>query len=242
MSLRPRLYSALSSCLLAVALSSAVHADTLHTNNFIFSPANTYEVHRDAHAQNVYVGGFTGTFDLVDIVFWCFDLDHTFSFGQNYDYTEVPLADTTLETEFAQLFEEAYAHATTDGANASAAFQIAVWNLEYDRDSTVSAPGFPTNPTNHFWVTNGAPSNAARDLANTWLANLDNYTGDGWTVTELLSTPEGLDQTHHQNFITGTYRPPQQDVPEPSMLLLALTALAGLIVTRSYKGERVRGG
>jgi hypothetical protein len=239
MSLKVRLYTALLSCVLASSLAFEARADTLHTTGFIFSPADTFEVHRDAVHQNVYVGGFTGTFDLVDVVFWCIDLDHTFSFNQNYDYTEVPLADAALETHLAQLYEEAYGHATTDGADASAAFQLAVWNLRYDSDGSVSAPG---SATNHFWATAGHPTNAAIGLANTWLANLGSYTGDGWTITELMST-RNRDGGHHQDFITGTYRPPQHDVPEPSMPALALTALAALLLVRTtYKGEQARGG
>lgn len=241
MSLKARLYTALLSCVLAGALSINARAGTLQPTGFIFAPADTFAVHRDAVNQNVYVGGFTGAFDLVDIVFWCFDLDNTFAFGNNYDYTEVPLSSPTLERQLARLFDEAYASATTDGADASAAFQLAIWNLEYDNDATVSAPGFPGNPTNHFWATGGPTNHVARDLANTWLQNLDNYTGDGWTVTELLSTPDRYGR-HRQNFITATYQPPRQDVPEPSALPLALTALAGLVLMRSYKRERARGG
>jgi hypothetical protein len=236
-----RSYLALAAAAFAASVSLAASADMLHPNGFIFSPAQTFQVHRDATAQTVNVGGFTGTFGspAEDIIFWCFDLDHTFSFGNNYDYTEQAFANATVEHTLSQLFEEAYAHATTDGATASAAFQLAVWNIAYDTDTSVSPPG---SSSNHFWATNPSPSGStARELANSWLADLGNYSGDGWNVTQLISTPD-RSGNHHQNFITATYTPPQRDLPEPPALPLALAALAGLALTRQFRGNRARGG
>lgn len=232
---------ALAAAILTTTLSVGARAGTLQTIGFVSPPAETFEVHRNPPGitQSVYVGGFTGAFDLVDIVFWCFDLDNTFRFNQTYDYTVAPIADSTLERQLARLFDEAYSQAISGGPDASAAFQLAIWNLEYDDDSTVSAPGFPTNSTNNFWVTGGPSNHVARDLANTWLTNLSNYSGDGWTVSELLSTPDSSGR-HRQNFITATYQPPQRDLPEPPVL--ALVALAGVMLMRQFKGERVRGG
>jgi hypothetical protein len=224
---------------LAASVSFAARADTLHPNGFIFTPADTYQVHRDATAQNVYVGGFEGSFGspAEDIIFWCFDLDHTFSFGNNYDYTQQAIGDATLEHTLARLFDEAYAQVTD--ADSSAAFQLAIWNIRYDSDTTVSPPG---SATNHFWATNPNPSSStARNLANQWLANLNNYTGDGWDVTQLISTPD-RSGNHHQNFITATYTSLQRDLPEPPASALALVALAGLVFTRQFRGKRARGG
>ncbi|HEY1325940.1 MAG TPA: hypothetical protein VGI14_03315 [Casimicrobiaceae bacterium] len=225
--------------ILAATLSVGTRADTLHTTNFVATPADIYTVHRDSHAQTVYVGGFIGVFDLVDIVFWCYDLDHTFSFNQNYDYTETPMADATREGQLARLFDEAYAHAISDGPDASAAFQLAIWNIGYDTDVSVSPPG---STTNHFWATAPNPAGStARDLANTWLQHLNDFTGDGWTVSQLVSTPDQAGN-HHQNFITATYRPPQRDLPEPSALALVLLAMAGCVLTLRFRGECARGG
>lgn len=244
MRLKARPYLALAAAILAASLSLPSRADTLHTTGFIFTPADTYTVHRDSTAQSVYVGGFTGTFDGDPLFFWCFDLDHFFSFNNNYDYTETPMASSTQRTQLAQLFDEAYQAATDPlhGANAdtSAAFQLAIWNIRYDHDSTVTPPGAPGNPTNHFWATNPGPSTStARALADTWLQNLGNFSGAGWTIFNLDSTPDRYGN-HHQNFITASFT--SRDVPEPPALALALVALAGLVLTRRFKGERARGG
>jgi len=239
----------LSAAILAATVSLGSRADTLHPNGFI-APSQTFELHRDSHAQSgIPVGGFTGTFGspAEDLVFWCFDLDHTFSFGNNYNYTEVAMADATMEQRLSQLFDEAYASVTAPPtgyslSDASTAFQLAVWNLEYDHDATVFAPGAPGNPSNHFWVTGGPSNHNAQTLAGLWLTNLNKFTGDGWTISQLLSTPTTREPTHHQDFITATYTPPQRDLPEPPAWTLALAALAGLVLTRQIKGERARGG
>src|SRR5437588_3647754 len=50
----------------------------------------------------VNAGGFTGTFGGTPILFWCVDLQHTFGFGNSYNYT----ASIYLNDALSRLFTE----------------------------------------------------------------------------------------------------------------------------------------
>src|SRR4051794_31386064 len=80
---------------------------------------------------NVSAGGFKGTWDGQQIIFWCIELTQYFGFGggyKNYDVSEPGSATMTL---LGQLFAEAYGAASSDEAH-SAAFQLAIWEIVYD--------------------------------------------------------------------------------------------------------------
>src|SRR5690349_11621523 len=103
MSLKALLRAAMP-CVLAGTLAvGAAHATTLHTTGWMPvnanpQPPDTFTLHREApnpsHTQaGINTGGFAGTWNSASIFFWCFDLDHFFSFGQNYtDYVETTVA------------------------------------------------------------------------------------------------------------------------------------------------------
>jgi hypothetical protein len=202
--------------LTAAALCIAVpaHSTTLHTIGWLAPPPDSFTVYRGTTHQGVPAGGFTGTFGGQPIVFWCYDLDHFFSFGNNYDYTAVPIVSLRLS----QLFAEAYGSVAGNPHN-SAAFQLAVWNILYDSDSTVSS-GF-------FHATGNA---TAINQANTWLGGLKGN-GGGWAITYLHSNA----RPESQNFITATQT--SLKVPEPPTwaLLLLTLALVAFVQTRGRK-------
>jgi len=241
MSLKALLRAAMP-CVLAGTLAvGAAHATTLHTTGWMPvnanpQPPDTFTLHREApnpsHTQaGINTGGFAGTWNSASIFFWCFDLDHFFSFGQNYtDYVETTVAaytgDATLEGQLRQLFEEAWPH-VQDTGDTSAAFQLAIWNLLYDSDLSVSTHPAP------FWADNGHA--AAITQANTWLAGLSGYTGAGWSIRVLQST------NGHQSFIVGDHTP-RQDVPEPASLPLLVLALGALMLLQARRRIRSRGG
>src|SRR5438105_1819836 len=213
-SLKALLCRAAMSCTFAAALCATVpaSANTLQTIGWVSPPPDTFTVHRGATSQNVYTGGFTGVWNLTEsIFFWCFDLDHYFQLGHTYtnDYVVAAVSDP-LNTELRQLFEEAFS-AADDSPDNSAAFQLAIWNLLYDNDLTVSSGSF--------WANNGHAG--ALTQANAWLVGLSGYTGNGWSIRELLSTSQ---DPRHQSFVVGDH-PPRQDVPEPSSLPLCMLAL-----------------
>lgn len=221
----------------AVAIAAPVHANQLDTTGWLngFVPETT---HRGANNQNVNAGGFTGTYHTVlppaavPITFWCFDLDHTFNLGMSYpDYSPMTLSGA-LATQLAQLFQEASGAAASFNIF-SAAFQLAIWELEYDSGNLDVTMGSGFSATG-----GGANGTAARSQANMWLANLGSYTGAGWTITELVSG------SGHQNFIVGNLPPDEccKNVPEPPVLPLVLAALGAVALVGSRRRRNTRGG
>lgn len=161
----------------------------------------------------VNAGGFTGTFGGVPLLFWCADLQHTFSFGTSYDYTASLYANNALSRLFTEVGGSAAAVSTT---NSSAAFQLAIWEILFESNIT--------NPynlgTGNFEVANDEGNTAAVTLANLWLQNLNNYAPS--TQLIFLTSTDG-----HQNFITDTTIPSRLIIPEPSSLpLLGIALLA----------------
>jgi hypothetical protein len=214
-------------CAAAVLFFASAHADTLHTTGWIQPPPDLFTLHRDGHSdiRPGGVGGFTGTWDGEEIFFWCFDLDQVFSFGQNYtDYTAAPLTGPQLD-DVQRLFSIAYSQAITT-PHLSAAFQLALWNIEYDTDADAGAGVF------HAY--NGSAGSAS-DIAqaNIWLAALHDpgVSGAGWEITRLTSS-------QHQDFVIGV-QTLRQRVPEPPVLALVLTAcLAGAFFARRKRVGR----
>lgn len=232
-----RLARPLAGFVLAVCLaaSSIAFADTLHTTGWLApTPPDNFQLHRTGHAALTPggVGGFTGTWNGNPIFFWCFDLDQFFQFGHNYtEYTEETYAGPVLD-DLARLFDVAYFDVITNpNRDNSAAFQLAVWNIEYDTDHDVHVGSFfadhgtPAPPAGH-------PADAL-NLATTWLSQLHDpgVSGAGWTITRLVSR-------EHQDFIIGTYEP-AKDVPEPATWALVLLAVAGVQQVR--RTQRIRG-
>jgi hypothetical protein len=232
------------SCALAgtLVLAGGANANTLQATGWMSvttnpQPPETFDVHRPSITQNnVNTGGFAGIWNATEsIFFWCFDLDHFFTLPGTYtnDYVQTTVGayapgDATLELQLEQLFAEAWPH-VRDTRDTSAAFQLAIWNLLYDNDTSVSAN------QGSFWADDG--SAAAITQANTWLAGLSGN-GSGWTIRVLQSTSR---DPRHQSFIVGDH-PPTRELPEPSslsMLMFAFFALALLSVRRRVQS---RGG
>src|SRR5262249_39270873 len=139
-------------------------------------------------ANNVGTGAFEGTLDGSPFVFFCFELTQYFSFGVTYtDYTESQPSSPTF-TLLSELFTEGFAHAL-DSTDNSAAFQLAIWEIEYEG-------GSPTDlRTGTFHVLSDNGHTATVNAANYLLTHLPS-TGL-YTIT-LLHSPD------HQDFIFGS--------------------------------------
>lgn len=217
----------------ALSLAAPAGATTLTNTAWLVPPGGeSYTIHWAGHTPVVNpaaTGGFTGTFGGNPIVFWCFDLLHTFSLGTTYnDYTAIQLSGPMADT-LSRLFNVAAANGGVGDLDHSAAFQLAIWNIEYDGDTSLSSGGF--------FVTGGA---GAINIANSWLTLLSNplYANPTNTITELDSG------SRHQNFITASNTPSEccKFVPEPPVLPLVLTALGAAALVETRRRMRARGG
>jgi hypothetical protein len=213
--------SFLRQALLATAAAATLwgmtpaQATPFQTGGFIISPDS---VNVTAPAYSGPAGGFRGIWDPapganLTIDYWCYQLDQEFSPGTTYNYTATPLGNPAI----AELFSEAGGLALNSALN-SAAFQLAIWELEYDTDHNLSTGSFHAISADAGVI----------GLAQMWLTNLP--TSSNVMVYLLHSDTQ-------QDFIT-TFPIPTKDVlPEPSSLPLFGLGLAAMI----FVGSRRRG-
>ncbi len=184
-------------------------------------------------------GGFTGSlsgtpggqFDTSAFNTYCIELTEHFSFSSNpmLQYSVVDGAsyfggrysDASKATALGKLLTYVSANPTmVDTAAESTAMQLAVWNLVYDTDFTVSSGSF-------------ADTSAYKTQANALLA------GAAGVTTSLFSV-YALEKAGSQDFLLAVRNPPAgQTVPEPaSLVLVALGLMAAFFARQRASRQR----
>lgn len=173
-------------------------------------------------------GGVTNSF-----LTYCTDIYQSFNWNTAYTYTAVATGTATgFSAQQADLLGKLYTLAGTgvDNTLKSAAFQLAVWEIV-----TETSPTLDLLAGNFFLEQTATP--AQRDLASGWLQAVSaSNAAKAYNAVRLYNA-------RTQDFVVFERIPQAQVVPEPTSLLLAGLALAGMAAAARRKrkgpGDRV---
>ena len=206
----------------ALGATTVAQSATLNPTGYAYPPSQSFGLaNGNTNLGSPSAGAFAGTLDNVPIVFFCVELDQTFSFNPQPPYVyQVSLPNNATFTLLGRLFTESFGQ--VNDPTTSAAFQLAVWEIMFGSDMNLSNAA-------DFHVTSGPAGTVS--LAQTWLDFLVNNpnSADGYDVYFLYNR-------EHQNFVYGGPLPFL--VPEPAPLLLFGIALLAMIGITRRRGSK----
>lgn len=215
----------------------AAHAGTVTAMLESVSPRQAVKIYFPGGNATVYAGKLnwersqsnpgTHSMDVLNPEFssYCIDVYQSVAVNQSYTFDVIddelgfPM-DLARAEKLAKLWG-GYADEATTNDNA-AAFQLAVWNIVYDNDASVSAGTFKTTTAGNFVAT-----------ADSWLSALETYEGPIANLAALTSRTA-------QDQLVEMPLPPNVPVPLPAAGWAGLAMLAGLAGTRKLR-RAVRG-
>ena len=171
-------------------------------------------------------GGFTTLVDNTKLVTsYCVDLYEFLSFSDpaysNYTLVDGSMhafKNTRADTDIGKLFSAGH---VVNSATTQAAFQIAVWELAFETDTSYDV----SSGAARFFGGSAADPGGALSLASDWLSQLGSITNTSDVQVLESITQRGIQGHQDQVFVNR--------VPEPSSAALTVAALLGLgFVTR----------
>jgi hypothetical protein len=184
-----------------------------------------------ASYENVLAGQFQGYFDPAiegdglsadDFFrFFCIDITSPVNGGPNPYTRTLGVPNATNAAQLSRLFDQFYPNKTTGTyysgaptnfgsfatADASAAFQLAVWEIWFDDDLNLATGTFRATST-------------AAALAQSYLdaVGTGSTVADGWTFYDFKNDS-------YQDYLSVTYSVPLRTTPEPGTLILLCVAV-----------------
>lgn len=175
----------------------------------------------------VRAGGFRVSDGINDFIAFCASLADTLSLPGEYTarpFENPPLSYTQTVIDRVQaLFNTAYATLDLSNDAQSGGFQLALWNLLYDTNDTVSSGTFRWTGS-----ATSATALAARDQANAFLEGLDGPVTQVYTLTFWEAATDPYGKPLSQNLITAAPIP----LPAAAWMLLAALGAAAAVSRR----------